>query len=88
MKKNILNFKENSLARSEMKNIKGGVENPDDGAGVCLISSTCSLYIRAFEMTFPGSCYWQIGGRCYCSVSLGGNVYITDPSTTSMCVIY
>lgn len=87
MKKRILDFAKISLDRNEMKNIKGGVENPDDGAGFCSIGSGCSLYIRQLNSTYSGECYYQIGGKCFCGVTVGGTSYVTDPNTTSMCYI-
>jgi hypothetical protein len=87
MKRNIFNFKEHSLDRSEMKNIKGGKDGDNTG-GICLISSSCTLHIRQFNQNFTGSCYYQLLGRCYCSVTVGGQVYTTDENTVSMCVVY
>ncbi|MEO7315704.1 MAG: hypothetical protein ABIW47_10985 [Ginsengibacter sp.] len=76
------------LTRSQLKNImggSGGSGDDGDGAAFCHLGTSCQLYIRELQQTYTGKCYYQIFGKCFCGVEVGGQTYTTDPNTTSMC---
>ena len=57
----------------------------DMEGGWCAIATHCDLYVRELGQTYTGDCYYQLGGKCYCLVTVNGQNYITDPGTTSTC---
>lgn len=74
------------MSKDEMKNVYGGVYD-GGGVGICTISFGCTLYIRELGGNYDGTCFYQVGGKCYCGVNVNGKNYITDPGTTSMCYV-
>ena len=81
LKLNLQSLNAEVLTRSQLKQILGG----DDGSAWCHITTSCRLYVRELGQTYDGNCYYQIFGKCFCGVEVGGQTYTTDPNTTSMC---
>jgi hypothetical protein len=74
------------LSRDAQKKLAGGLEeDPGEGGGYCALTTTCSLYVHALQRTLIGECYYQILGKCFCGASEGGQSYMTDPGSTSVC---
>ena len=75
------------LTRSQLKNVLGGDPPVTGGGGIefCHISTSCDLYVRQLEQTYTGSCFYQIFGKCYCSVVVNGQTYSSDPDQQSVC---
>ena len=73
------------LTREQLKNVLGGDGSSlGDGDGPCRVSLGCNLYNRADGITYPGNCYYQIGGNCFCLAhDKFGQTIISDPSVYS-----